>query len=271
MSNSQPQSTEKQQVILTDPYKEQELLLKEREVNIKELEVNAQIEINRRNRWSTSPLLIGIVSVVFGSLGTALLQGYWNNQLERQKFEFNLISRALEGKDKNILLSSNNKEAAKKLSFLVKLGLIKTLDPNLIKQLAQDPEKLPDFSIEPRQENSVFSCQIVGGTPTTVAAHSIRGKVVLIKWMATDYPSGLSAKDQCEKVSSRFQQSNENGMLNFITTKVENGKGFICATKTKKGICDFELFEVPSSIDPKSIVEGIYKLNSSVNADAIQQ
>lgn len=271
MSNAQSQNTEKQQPIETDPYKEQELLLKEREINIKELEVNAQIEINRRNRWSTSPLLIGIISVVFGSLGTALLQGYWNNQLERQKFEFNLISKALEGKDKNILLSSNNKEAAKKLSFLVKLGLIKTLDPNLIEKLAQDPEKLPDFSIEPRQTNSVFSCQIVGGTPTTVATQSIRGKISLIKWASTNYPSGLSAKDQCEEVSGRFQKSRENGILNFITTKVENGKGFICATKTKKGICDFELFEVPSSVDPNSIVEGIFKLDVSVNAEVIQQ
>lgn len=63
------------------------------------------------------------------------LQGYSNFQLERQKFEFTLIQNALETKDTN--------EAAKRLQFLVKSGVITSLDSDKIQQLAENPEQLP--------------------------------------------------------------------------------------------------------------------------------
>jgi hypothetical protein len=55
--------------------------------------------------------------------------------LERQKFEFSLIQKALEIKDRN--------EAAKQLLFLVNSGVIQSLDSEKIRKLAEKPEDLP--------------------------------------------------------------------------------------------------------------------------------
>jgi hypothetical protein len=49
-----------------------------------------------------------------------------------------LIQNALETKDTS--------EAAKRLEFLVDSGVITSLDSERIRQLAEDPERLPNFS-----------------------------------------------------------------------------------------------------------------------------
>ncbi|NJR62761.1 MAG: hypothetical protein HC769_30610 [Cyanobacteria bacterium CRU_2_1] len=102
---------------------------------------NRKLVLEERNLWLSSPLLIGIVSTVFGVLGTAIgatLQGHANIQLERQKFEFVLIQKALE--------NENKEEAAKELLFLVDSGVIRSLDGAKIRKLAQDPANLPTVS-----------------------------------------------------------------------------------------------------------------------------
>lgn len=117
-----------------------EILLKEREVALKEQEARAKIQLDQRGIWFSSPVLIGIVSAVFGLVGTgigAALQGYSNFQLERQKFEFSLIQKALENKER--------KEAAKQLLFLVDSGAIQSLNSERIRKLAANPSQLPSI------------------------------------------------------------------------------------------------------------------------------
>ncbi|MGK7899692.1 MAG: hypothetical protein AB4372_40270 [Xenococcus sp. (in: cyanobacteria)] len=70
---------------------ERELALKEREIALKEREAEHKPQFDKTNAWFTSPLLIAIVSTIFGTAIGAALQGYSNFQLERQKFEFSLI------------------------------------------------------------------------------------------------------------------------------------------------------------------------------------
>jgi hypothetical protein len=118
--------------------RERELALKERELALKEQEAKAKIELEKRGIWFTSPLLIGLASAIFGLIGTgvgAVLQGYSNFQLERQKFEFALIQKALDIKDRN--------EAAKQLIFLVDSGVIQSLDGEKIRRIAEQPDRLP--------------------------------------------------------------------------------------------------------------------------------
>ncbi|MBE9006412.1 hypothetical protein IQ259_15410 [Fortiea sp. LEGE XX443] len=132
--------------------KDKELNFKERELALKEQETKAKIELEKRGVWFSSPLLIGLASALFGLIGTgvgAVLQGYSNFNLERQKFEstfqlerqkleFTLIQKALEVRDR--------KEAAKQLLFLVDSGIIQSLDSEKIRKLAAKPDQLPKFS-----------------------------------------------------------------------------------------------------------------------------
>ncbi|MDQ8183775.1 hypothetical protein [Pelagicoccus sp. SDUM812005] len=87
--------------------------------------------------WS-SPVAITIATAFIGIIGTgigALSQGYHETLLERQKFESNLIFKALEPEDP--------KERANYLKFLVETGLINSLDVDKINKLAEQPERIP--------------------------------------------------------------------------------------------------------------------------------
>jgi WD40 repeat protein len=89
----------------------------------------------------SSPLILGLFSAIFGLLGTgigAALQGRSALQLERQKFEFSLIQKALNTEDKN--------EAAKWLQFYVASGIIQTLDAGRIRKIAENPQQLPGLT-----------------------------------------------------------------------------------------------------------------------------
>jgi hypothetical protein len=117
---------------------EGELRLKEAELDLKRNELKARLETERRGFWFSSPLLLAVSTAIFGLIGTgvgAALQGYWNTQLERQKFESTLLQKALETSEKN--------QAAKNLLFLVNTGLIQQLDANKIQEIAKDPDRLP--------------------------------------------------------------------------------------------------------------------------------
>lgn len=87
--------------------------------------------------WLTSPLLLALVGLLGTGVG-AVLQGFWNTRLEREKFEFSLIEKALAVADK--------KEAAQNLKFLVDAGLINQFSAEKIAALAKDPQSLPDFA-----------------------------------------------------------------------------------------------------------------------------
>lgn len=117
------------------------------EDNISEIK-KKEIEIKGKELWLTSPLLIAIVTLVsgvigsvFGLIGTGfatIYQAYSNLKLEQQKYEFSLIQKALETDDRD--------GAAKKLLFLVKAGVIESLDANKIKELAETPSDLPIYT-----------------------------------------------------------------------------------------------------------------------------
>jgi hypothetical protein len=112
--------------------------LKKAEFALKQREFNTKLKGERRNIWFTSPLVVGVLSAIVGLLGTgvgAIFQGYWNTQLERQKFESVLIQKALEQKDRD--------EVAKSLLFLVEAGLIQSLNRENIAGLAKKPDQLP--------------------------------------------------------------------------------------------------------------------------------
>jgi hypothetical protein len=89
------------------------------------------------SNWFTSPLLLAIVGLIGTGVG-AVLQGFWNTRLEREKFEFSLIEKALATRDKN--------EAALNLKFLVDAGLISQFNSEKIASLASNPKALPNFS-----------------------------------------------------------------------------------------------------------------------------
>jgi hypothetical protein len=91
--------------------------------------MSTQISIDRRHIWLTAPLLIALAGAM-GTFGGALLQGYWNNLLERHKFEYVLIQQALS--------TPTRKQSAETLDFLLKIGLLRGLDSAGVASASQD-------------------------------------------------------------------------------------------------------------------------------------
>jgi Putative peptidoglycan binding domain len=89
-----------------------------------------------RSIFFTSPVLLALVGLIGTGVG-AVLQGFWNTRLEREKFEFSLIQKALDTPD--------HKQAGRNLKFLVQAGLISGFDGNKIESLADTPNQLPIF------------------------------------------------------------------------------------------------------------------------------
>lgn len=94
---------------------------------------------NVKSEDSRRTLLVTIITLMVGLAGTAfgaILQGRFNAQLERQKFESTLIEKALNTDDQS--------EAARRLLFLLDTGVIQSLDGNKIRNKAEkQPAQLP--------------------------------------------------------------------------------------------------------------------------------
>lgn len=92
-----------------------------------------------------NPVFIALITAIAGLLGTgigAVIQGFNSSRLERQKFEAQLIMKALEPEDAQ--------DRANYLKFLVNVGLVKSLVGSEIRKVAEDPESIPRSVITPR-------------------------------------------------------------------------------------------------------------------------
>lgn len=117
---------------------EEDVRLREADLVLRREEMHAKLELERAGRKaSISPLALVIISGIVGLLGTgvgALMQGYSSMNLERQKFQSELILKAIE--------TGNGEAATKNLLFLVRLGFIP--DPTgKIAQLQHNPSDAP--------------------------------------------------------------------------------------------------------------------------------
>jgi hypothetical protein len=145
--------------------------LKKRELDLKEKELEAKIKPDKKSLWFTSPLLIGGITAISGLIGTgigAILQGNANFKLERQKFEFTLIQKALQAPSQD--------EAAKQLLFLIDSGVIVSLDGQKLRNIAENnPSQLPVLVPNTATSREIFFNEYT----TNFGTLSVEGKEAL--------------------------------------------------------------------------------------------
>lgn len=96
-----------------------------------------KIEVDQRHVWITAPLAVAFLGLLGTGIG-ALAQQYSNTLLERNKFEYTLIQKALS--------APNRQDAAKELTFFSKIGLLSGLTEGKIADAsAGDAQELPIF------------------------------------------------------------------------------------------------------------------------------
>lgn len=97
----------------------------------------AKPTLDRRHIWFTTPLLVALFGLIATGI-TALVPSYSNSRLERHKFEYLLVQKALS--------APSRKEAAQYLGFLNDVGLLSGLDKsNVAKASEGNGEQLPIF------------------------------------------------------------------------------------------------------------------------------
>lgn len=104
------------------------------ELRFKELEV--QLRREELKRHGSTPLMVAILAGVVALTGNAVvavIQGRANRDLERKKFEAQLISKAVDVNDHEV--------AARNLSFLLKAGLVED-DSGRIASLVSRPKDI---------------------------------------------------------------------------------------------------------------------------------
>ncbi|MEM8611167.1 MAG: SH3 domain-containing protein [Cyanobacteria bacterium P01_H01_bin.105] len=149
--------------------KDRELALAERDMKLKEREAEAKIKMERRGLVFSSPLLIAIVSTIFGTAIGAGLQGYSDVRLERLKFEFSLVQAAFENAERD--------EAAKQLRFIANSGVIRNLDTDKLRVLADTPDDIPRVTFGSSGNGTTLVALPPGTTGTVVGDPSITKNV----------------------------------------------------------------------------------------------
>lgn len=126
--------------------------------------MKSNTEEKAHKKWE-SPIIITVITALVGIIGTgagAVFQGYYEATLEKQKFESNLIFKALEPEDAQ--------DRAKYLLFLADSGLIDSLNVNKIRKLADNPEMIP---------SSNPSLKLSSASDILALSESIPGEIVI--------------------------------------------------------------------------------------------
>ncbi|MGL5063798.1 MAG: COP23 domain-containing protein [Microcoleus sp.] len=118
--------------------------------------------------------------------------------------------------------------------------------------LATQPSPI---AASPTRRNQFF-CGISEGKPATIVRTS-RGNVTFIVWINPDLTSGLSPKQRCETVSSRFEQFNDNGLLRFLKAGIVGERPVLCVSREGGRSCSLSdvLIFLSSGTDANAVLE----------------
>ena len=227
--------------------------------------------------WITSGL--AIVSACIA----AIMEYGSATRLERQKFEYSLIEKALTS-DEGILIEGDGDraEATKRLEFLINIGVIKTLDENAIREAASNPNDLPTF--QPLAEKGSFSAQgqayslnragfacanMAGDIPAMFATQIITpftkpGEIPEIKTITvaqiqfpTEESGQEAAKERCDDIASRFEKISENrDFQNLQVNRVDN-EFVLCVREPATGGCKEKVIAWSSEDEANAVLDKV--------------
>jgi len=117
---------------------------------------------------------------------------------------------------------------------------------------------------------TTFSCQTNAGVPTTMA-RTRRGEVLpIIRWKYDGFRD-WSPEQRCQEISRRFQQYNELGELNYLTTGMMNSQKVICTTSHPQGGCRNLLLTVRPGANPRQTLLDLLAVRSRSSAGPVSE
>lgn len=107
--------------------------------------------------------------------------------------------------------------------------------------------------------DSKYYCgQSSDGTPTTFVK-SDGGDIALVPWESDYFKKfGYTREQRCEAVSAKFQQTHEQGILNYFTIGKINNLPVICASSSLGAGCQEALFTLQADRNAAVALEEIF-------------
>ncbi|MGL5134802.1 MAG: COP23 domain-containing protein [Planktothrix sp.] len=120
-----------------------------------------------------------------------------------------------------------------------------------------------------RQE---FYCDLSSdGIPTTFVKNT-RGTFPVIRWVSRIFDdAGYVPETRCRQVSSKFQQFQKRGLLNYVTTGRVNNQPVICVSNAQDGPCLGILFTLKPNQNANRTLQQLFDLRANASAGALEE
>ncbi|SKB14104.1 conserved exported hypothetical protein [Planktothrix sp. PCC 11201] len=131
--------------------------------------------------------------------------------------------------------------------------------------------KIPDhqYAETIRQE---FYCDLSSdGIPTTFVKNT-RGTFPVIRWVSRIFDdAGYVPETRCRQVSSKFQQFQKRGLLNYVTTGRVNNQPVICVSNAQDGPCLGILFTLKPNQNANRTLQQLFDLRANASAGPLEE
>ena len=111
--------------------------------------------------------------------------------------------------------------------------------------------------------------------PATVAWIPERqGNIRFIGWKSEYFnKSGLTPEKRCEKVTTKFQQSYDQGRVNYLSSGITNGYPIICGLANQGETCNSsnQLFTIKSGSNPELVLQRLTDISEGKSSDILLQ
>lgn len=120
-----------------------------------------------------------------------------------------------------------------------------------------------------RQE---FYCSVSSdGIPTTFVKNT-RGTFPVIRWVSRIFDdAGYVPETRCRQVSSKFQQFQKRGLLNYVTTGRVNNQPVICVSNAQDGPCLGILFTLKPNQNANRTLQQLFDLRANASAGPLEE
>ncbi len=110
------------------------------------------------------------------------------------------------------------------------------------------------------ERGSSYFCDRSKDETFTTFARASTGRIPVIRWESKYFEgSGYTPEKRCLEVSEKFQAASNNGLLNFITTGMENRQPVVCVSSAYGGPCKMTLWTLKPSDNASEVIQKLWQ------------
>lgn len=126
----------------------------------------------------------------------------------------------------------------------------------------------PPTIAQSQRRKTYFCAKGSNGRWTTFARNYNNKKIPVIYWVKK--LGGYTPKVRCNIISPKFESAYKRGILNYLTSGVNNGQPVVCATSQYGGPCSQILFTLKSHREASSVLQQLVNVGYRAGGGVFQ-